>query len=335
VLSRVFYDPSVLRRSALVSILAATALVVGAAGCGGGDDSSDDVASKPAAAASNFPAVNDQSLEQIYSQGKHDQNLVVAPSGSVYTLGRDRFGFGVFTAGRKQITNADVAIYAAAGPNGKVEGPFPARVESLATEPAFEAKTTADDPDAAKVVYVTDIPFDKPGEWRLIAMFKDGNDMTTSIIQSIEVGANNKIPAVGDKAPMVHTPTVEAVGDIAQIDTREPHDTMHDVDLADVLGKEPVVLLFATPALCVSRVCGPVVDIAEQVKSQMGDGAAFIHMEVWRHNDTNAGVRPQLTAYGLRSEPWLFVIDSSGRVSTRIEGAFSVQELENALKKVT
>ena len=42
---------------------------------------------------------------------------------------------------------------------------------------------------------------------------------------------------------------------------------MHDVDFADALGKKPVVLLFATPLLCQSRVYGPVADIAEEVKA--------------------------------------------------------------------
>ena len=37
--------------------------------------------------------------------------------------------------------------------------------------------------------------------------------------------------------------------------------------------------------------------------------------------------------YGLRTEPWLFVIDSDGKVSTRIEGAFSVDELNQALDR--
>ena len=96
------------------------------------------------------------------------------------------------------------------------------------------------------------------------------------------------------RRPSIHTPTVDEVGDIAEIDTRDPHDTMHDEDLADVVGKEPVVLLFATPALCVSRVCGPVVDIAEQVKAEQGDDAAFIHMEIYNDNDPNKGMRPQL-----------------------------------------
>ena len=108
---------------------------------------------------------------------------------------------------------------------------------------------------------------------------------------------------------------------------------MHDVDFADVLGKKPIVLLFATPALCQSRVCGPVVDVAEQVKSERPDDADFIHMEIYNDNDPNKGARPQVHDYDLPTEPWLFVIDSDGKVSTRIEGAFSVDELKQALDR--
>ena len=36
-----------------------------------------------------------------------------------------------------------------------------------------------------------------------------------------------------------------------------------------------------------------------------------------------------MTAYGLPSEPWLFVIDRTGKVSTVLEGPFSVQELDD------
>ena len=45
------------------------------------------------------------------------------------------------------------------------------------------------------------------------------------------------------------------------------------------------------------------------------------------------GIRRELRAYGLQTEPWLFVMDSSGKVSTRIEGAFSVADLEAAVDK--
>jgi hypothetical protein len=101
-----------------------------------------------------------------------------------------------------------------------------------------------------------------------------------------------------------------------------------------VLGKKPVVLLFATPALCQSRVCGPVTDIAEQVKQEFGDRVSFIHQEVYNNNRISDGPRPQMTAYHLTTEPWCFVIDRAGRISTILQGPFSVQELEAAVQKV-
>jgi hypothetical protein len=149
------------------------------------------------------------------------------------------------------------------------------------------------------------------------------------------VKEHDSIAEVGDKAPVIHTPTVDEVGNVSQIDTRVPPDTMHDVDFADVVGKEPVVLLFATPALCQSRVCGPVVDVAEQVSEERPDDAAFIHMEIYNDNNASKGLRPQVRAYHLRTEPWLFVVDKDGTISTRIEGAFSVDELNAALDKVS
>jgi hypothetical protein len=101
-----------------------------------------------------------------------------------------------------------------------------------------------------------------------------------------------------------------------------------------VLGKKPVVFIVATPALCQSRVCGPDVDVAEQVKAELGDKVAFIHQEVYRDNQVNKGLRPQLIKWRLASEPWIFVIDRNGLISSRIEGALSVPELRAAVEKV-
>ena len=113
-------------------------------------------------------------------------------------------------------------------------------------------------------------------------------------------------------------------GDVEEIDTRVPPSTMHDEDFADVVGKKPAVLLFATPALCQSRVCGPVVDIAEQVKAEHEDeDIAWIHMEIFNDNTVDKGYRPQVREWRLPSEPWLFTVDRSGRVAARIEGAYS------------
>jgi hypothetical protein len=317
-----------------LTILAFACASVALAACGSNDEATTtEDASQPAPAASDFPPAKGATLDRVLAANPPTDEIVVSPAGQVYTPGPNRFGFGVFTVAGEQITDAEVALYAAPARGGGVKGPNPASIESLETDPAFEARTTADDPDSARVVYRAEVDFDRPGEWRLVALVRRGEELAASRLPSVMVGDYAKIPAVGAPAPDVHTPTTAEVGDVAEICTRDPHDTMHDTDLAEAIGKKPTVLLFATPALCVSRVCGPVVDVAEQVKSGVGDDAAFIHMEVYEENNPNEGIRPQLASYGLRTEPWLFVLDAQGRVSTRIEGAFSVEELRAAIQK--
>jgi hypothetical protein len=326
--------PPVSRKTiAAAAALCAVAIV---AGCGGSDNGTGS-RSKPALPATDFPAPHGQSLQQVLlTASKGQQGPVVAPAAAMFHVGTNRFPFGVFTAGRDQITDAQVAIYAAPGKgvDGPAIGPFPARIEDLTTKSAFRAKTTADDPSAAQVAYVTDIPLDKRGPWAFGALIKSGSSFQYSLLPTPHPVGEYPAPQPGQEAPLIHTPTAGEVSDISQIDTRVPPDDMHNDDLANVLGKKPAVLLFATPALCQSRVCGPVTDEAEQVKQEFGDRVAFIHQEVYNNNQINDGPRPQMTAYGLQTEPWLFVIDRSGKVSSVLQGPFSVQELEAAVQKV-
>jgi len=328
----------VLRLRSIAALAVGTlALSVALGACGGGDTpSTAESANQPAPPASEFPPAQGRTLDQILtsSHAQHS-NLVVSPSGSVFEPGSDRFGFGVFTVSRQQVPDARVAIYAAPSGGGKAVGPYPARIDSLAVRPQFQSQTTQTDPDAAHDVYVTRLKLDRPGNWDLAAMIEQGDGYAATLLPTIEVGGKNRIPTVGERPPAIHTPTAADVqGDLSKIDTRTPHDNMHDVDFASALGRKPVVLLFATPALCQSRVCGPVVDVAEEVKSEFGGKVDFIHMEVYKNNNASDGLRPQLNAFGLRTEPWLFVVNRNGIISTRIEGAFGVTELENAVRKV-
>jgi hypothetical protein len=321
----------------LAGLVLALMLTLAVAGCGGGDDDGDLATARPAPSASDFPAAQGKSLQQVLSAA-NAQGPVVSPAARVLRVGQNRFSFGVFDLGRKPIEDAQVAIYAAPGRGlqGPAIGPFPSRIEDLTTEPAFEARTTSADPDAAKVVYVTEIALKQPGPWSFGALIRqgDGSYQGSLLATPSLVGQFDPVD-VGDRAPRVQTPTESEVADLSEIDTRVPPDDMHRDDLADVLGRKPVVLLFATPALCQSRICGPVVDVAQQVQRDVGGDVAFIHMEVYNDNDASQGVRPQMRAFRLPSEPWLYVIDSDGVVRTAIEGAFSVDELTSALRQVT
>jgi hypothetical protein len=181
------------------------------------------------------------------------------------------------------------------------------------------------------------VPFKKNGKFAMLAIAQlDGRFVATSPI-AVQVGGKKVVPpAVGQKAPVIHTLTpADVAGDVAKIDTRiPPAPSLLKDDFADVVGKKPVVLTFATPQLCQSRVCGPVVDVVDEVQAKVGDKVSFIHQEVYQDNDVSKGLRAQLQTYRLQTEPWTFVIDKSGVISTRFEGAFSAAELERAVAKV-
>ncbi len=303
-------------------LLAGLGVLIG--GCGG--DSGDDVA-RGAPSASDFPSAQGKTIEELYN-GQTPSDKVVPAAASVFELGKNRYPFGVFNVDRTQVDDADVALYFAKSPQSKVEGPLPAKVVSLETKPAYRSKG-AGGPGEATSFYVTDVNFDRTGPWLGVAMIKTDDGVEVArVTPSPVVGQSPNVAAVGEKAPKVSTPTAADVGgDLSKIDTRQPPSSMHDDNLKDVLGKKPVVLVFATPALCKSRVCGPVVDVAEQVKDEVGDGVAFIHNEVYNHNDMSKGIRPQLKAFGLTSEPWIFLINKDGTIEQRIEGAIGVDEL--------
>lgn len=325
------------RRSA-AGLAAALTVLATATGCGsssGGDTASVPAQPKPSGGISDFPKSAGHTLAEL--QARLPQGPIFAPTVSVLRVGTDRVGFGLFDVAHKQIAGAAAALYVANADGSKMRGPYIARSESLAVKPAFESKTTAQDPDAAKAVYVADVPFPRKGKYAVLAVVRvDGRLLATSGFTLSAGGKGSLPPGPGETAPRVHTPTLDSAGgDAAKITTRNPPDLpLLKTDLASVLGKRPVVLTFATPQLCVSRVCGPVVDVAEQVASQFAGKVTFIHNEIYKDNDTSKGFRSQVRAYRLPTEPWTFVIDRRGRVSSAIEGALSVGELQRAVAKV-
>ena len=348
---------------ALLCLLVGGALIGGCGSDSGADDATSDTStsaeSRPAPPMSKFPTAGNRTLRQVLKAADAPLGeLVVDPAAEVFYRGENRYPFGVFDRDQGQVTDAEVALYFAKvpepnqaaksrpgnrGQEAKAEkqaldqpavGPFPASIESLATKPAFQADSTRADPDAANVVYSTQLDFPRAGGWRIAAIVRDDGELKGGLLPSVEVDLFHRIPQVGQMAPLIHTPTAQDVeGDLSKITTRAPPDTQNKVDYAEALGKEPIVLLFATPQFCQSRVCGPVVDVAEQAKQEYGDKAAFIHMEIYKDNDPAQGTRPQVRAFHLPSEPYLFTIDRRGIVEDAVEGAFGLELMHEAVDK--
>jgi hypothetical protein len=344
---------------ALLCLLAGGALL---AGCGGDSDSAATAGgpapSRPAPPASEFPSAEGRTLRQVLKAADGPAELVVAPAAEVFYPGRNRYPFGVFDRDHGEVADAEVAIYFAKvpeprpgakskpgnrGPVSKAQvqaldqpavGPFPASIESLATKPAFRAQAANEEADAATVVYSTELNLPREGEWKMAAILKEDGELKGTPLPGVAVGEFTRVPKPGQRAPVIHTPTAQDVGgELSKITTRRPPESQNKVDYAEALGKEPIVLLFATPEFCQSRVCGPVVDVAEQAKHEYGDKAAFIHMEIYNDNDPAKGVRPQARKFHLPSEPYLFAIDRDGVVAGTVEGAFGLELMHRAVNE--
>jgi hypothetical protein len=326
-----------LRRLLVILALAAPlGVLVGCGGSEGGGASSPNARPAPAspqiAAAArpelgDFPPVGGRTLQQLADTLQAGPQLALATS--VHTPGRTRVAFGV-VGEDGAFLYGPTALYLARSPDAPARGPFLAPADSLEVRPPFRSRSS--DAGDVKAVYHAQVDVPRPGRWYVLSATRDGSRLLGASA-TIDVRGSPRIPAVGAPAPRVDTPTLDSVGgDVEQIDTRVPPDDMHEASLKDVLGKRPVALLFATPALCQSRVCGPVVDVALQLKAAYGDEVAFIHNEVYVDNDAGKGLRPQLRAFGLTTEPWLFAIDRSGRVAARLEGAFGFDEFRRAIE---
>jgi hypothetical protein len=331
----------------IASLAASLALLVAA--CGGGDNTQtppDPVRNVPNEAGvrdkvkqaqkvdeAEFPAGKGKTLQQLADGMAAGPSLAMASS--IFTSGGPtRMAFGM--VGRDGLpVYGPTAVYVAPTPNDEAIGPFVAPADVLLTDARYRSKQAATTEDPFAAVYAADVEFPKRGQYAVLATTKLSNGQMTGATSSVQVSTEgaDPIPRVGEKAPVVHTDTVEsAKGDLSKIDTRDPASDMHGVDFADVVGKKPVALLFATPALCQSKVCGPVTDIELQMKSKYGRQMEFIHQEVYVDNDPSKGLREPLRQFNLPSEPWLFVVDKTGRITARLEGSIGVQQFEDAVK---
>ena len=309
--------------------------------CGSGSDDDGGAApappQPPAAAPADFPSATGKTLSTLTADLPRGAILNVSSFKS-QRPGRNRLGFAIVDRANKQIDVSAVAVYTAKPDGSQVRGPFAARKESLDVDTRYRSAQTNSDLESGDTFYVADAVYGSRGPHIAIGLVRlDGRLVVAeSGVGALEVGEKNGPPKVGEQAIKVHTRTgTDVGGNLTKLSTRVPPPRdMLDTDFADVVGKKPVVLLFATPALCASRTCGPVVDIAEEVRAENGKGVTFIQQEIYQDNDPGKPYQQPVLAWRLPTEPWAFVIDRRGKVAARFEGVFSVGELARAVQRV-
>lgn len=177
--------------------------------------------------------------------------------------------------------------------------------------------------------------FDVAGKWGMeVQAERPGKAVEIQRI-ALEVIEKGSAATVGAPAPRSKTPTANEVADLKTITsdaTPDPRFYQLSVDQAVTSGK-PSLILFATPGFCETAVCGPTVEVLGRLYDTFGDKLNAVHVEVYQLPYEGKPVAV-MQEWGLRSEPWLFLVDKDGKIAGRFEGGMTFQELEPEVTKL-
>ncbi len=194
--------------------------------------------------------------------------------------------------------------------------------------------------------FIANVDFDQPGTWKVEAtVVRDGNE--TPVEFSFPVVERGATPIIGDPAPVSDNLTLSQEPNILRISTdQEPDLSYYELTIAEALASDrPLVVVFATPAFCATRFCGPVVDNVKEISPAFADSVDFIHVEPFELDDEGllvtvegpTGVMDRVPVqavldWNLQTEPWIFIVDGSGVIANRFEGSASPEELRDAIE---
>ncbi len=252
--------------------------------------------------------------------------VVIVPSELI--VGQNRFAVGLIDPAKGMIHDASVHFR-----YFDLSDPAKPTVESEADAVRYQT------PDGLTTYYAHEREFKRAGDWgvEVQARLPDGTTISQRI--GFRVVADSPTLKPGMRAPAFKTRTAADVGgDLKQLSSATaPNPAFYRVSLAQAItSAKPTVLLFATPAFCQTRMCGPAYDVVSAVQQKYGDAADFIHVEVYSGLPNPAANGFQLDvamkAFGLTTEPWVFLIDKNGVITWRVEGPVTEGEIEQHLQ---
>lgn len=283
--------------------------------------------------------------------GRQSDELIVQAANYELLAGEDsRFIAGLLTPDQMFVSFGTVEIEffylgTKEGDDTAEEGPS-ATGHFLAIEGADEAAETPQATTAAdgRGVYAADVAFDRPGYWAAqVTATLDGDPLTGRAV--FEVFEENRYPAVGERAPRTDNLTLhsddaprEAVDSRARDGEPIPDPELHRTTIAQSIRRgEPALVVFATPVYCVSRFCGPITDMAAGLEKEYGERVNVIHVEIWRdfqNTVVNKGAAEWIYRGGDLTEPWIYLIDSDGKIAARWDNVATREEIEPFLKRL-
>jgi hypothetical protein len=302
----------------VAALIAVSCLLL--AGCGGGSGSS-----SSGEQTSTTEAAPAGSLEALWRAPGED--VAVVPGTEDYQPGTNRISFLIVDQQSRVVERPTARVWIGRGLKLKPFGETTARLESIGVR--------GGEAGVADSIYVAHVKTPQPGRYWIVAE-PVGGTRKIQAVGNLIVPDHSVAPGVGDRAIASKTPTLRSTGGKlkALTTSRTPDPALYRTSVAAALAaKEPFVVSFATPLYCESRTCGPVVDVVSAV-AKRHPGVRFIHVEIYEDNDPAKGTNRWVNQWRLPKEPFTFVVDRTGVIRTKLEGAFSTTELDAAVKAV-
>jgi hypothetical protein len=264
-----------------------------------------------------------------------------------------RFTVGLFTGDELFVSfgtvELDFSYLGERGATGAPE-PGPSAVGRFLLVPGTDPETIPDRPVAAPAsrgrgVYAAEVSFARPGFWEVevTADIEDRGARKTTA--AFAVLPEHRVPAPGERAIPSDNLTVDSkAAPSSAIDSRArdgkkiPDSELHETTIAQAVRRgRPALVVFSTPVYCVSRFCGPITDMVQELAREYSEHAEFIHVEIWRNFEkgviNEAAAEWLLRDNDLR-EPWVFLIGPDGRIVARWDNAATGDEIEPLLKRL-
>lgn len=196
-------------------------------------------------------------------------------------------------------------------------------------------------------MYVSHVTFTHAGQWVAAFTTEAPGSPSETIRVTFDVRDHATALGVGDRAPAVRTPTAADVGgDLRRISSDpNPLPAFYETSVDALLAAHrPFVLVFATPAFCVSGQCGPTLELVKPYVAEYPD-VAFVNVEPYELDFSAGRLQPKLDAnnqlqlvpaaeaFRIVSEPWVYVVDRSGVIVGSFEGIFTDAELRAAIEQ--
>lgn len=191
-------------------------------------------------------------------------------------------------------------------------------------------------------LYAAYVDFDKAGDWVLDISLPGEGGGTSIVPLPVEVFETSHAPMQGHTAVSSKTRTLDEVQSIEELTTGSLQDPdLYQISLDQAIENEmPTVVVFASPAFCQNAVCGPQVDVLQELKNAYRTDANYVHVDFYDNPHEIQGdleravISPAVREWRLPSIEWTFVIDKQGIVTARFEGFATFDEVEAALQQV-